>query len=218
MLGMEPKVVLSINTPSNVVLGSTDLFKMSIDLDPFASSSGTRKISSIDFSPVIHTNNSVSTSIKLDEASFNSGPSLLVMVTNVEDVTAEVIGPDVSFITNRDVSDIRSGHESPGLTLWSVSSDTIESVDLAGLTDGPDVTSESARDLLDVLTHINLGLEPFSTLWEFTGNTTSEVEFGVTTLEGSEHISSGTHSDGAEFEVGCFVSVVVREIEPFINT
>jgi hypothetical protein len=174
MLGMEPKVVLSINTPSNVVLGSTDLFKMSIDLDPFASSGGTSKISSVDFSPVIHTNNSVSTSIKLDEASFNSGPSLLVMVTNVEDVTAEVIGPDV--------------------------------------------TSESARDLLDVLTHINLRLEPFSTLWEFTGNTTSEVEFGVTTLEGSEHISSGTHSDGAEFEVGLFVSVVVREIEPFINT
>ena len=38
MLGMEPKVVLSVYTPSNVVLGGTDLLKMSIDLNPFASS------------------------------------------------------------------------------------------------------------------------------------------------------------------------------------
>jgi hypothetical protein len=63
MFGMEPELVLSINTPGHVVLGSRDLLEMSIDLDPFASSDGTREVSRIDLSPVVHTHDSVVTNI-----------------------------------------------------------------------------------------------------------------------------------------------------------
>jgi hypothetical protein len=115
----------------------------------------------------------------LDKVTFNRGPALFFVVTNEVDIAVKVISPDSTLISDRDVSHSRSLHISPRFTFWSICSNTVKSEDFTSSRNGPDVTSETARDLPEILSHVNLGLEPFGTLREFVGDTTSEVDLGI---------------------------------------
>jgi hypothetical protein len=72
--------------------------------------------------------------------------------------------------------------------------------------------------LSDIFTHVDSGLDPLSTNSVLSVNTVSEVENGVTTLKSSEHVTSFTHSDGAELEVSIGVALVVGHISGGIST
>ena len=117
MLGVEPKSVSSIDTPRNVVLRGGDLLHSTVDLSPFVSKDFTRRtsgsVSSEDLSPVVDTNNSVETGVKLHKRTIDLDPLLRVLSSDVVDVTVEVVSPNVTLVTHRNVSHVSSLHVLP---------------------------------------------------------------------------------------------------------
>jgi hypothetical protein len=146
----KPEVTLIIKTPVHMTLRCHDLLEMSLDLSPFSSHWVVlTHISGENLSPVIDTDSSVVTDVNLHKSLSGGDIKHLIAIDSgdLHQSTVSSRGPYMSFVSNGNVGESGILDRGPGSTFWLVSSDSIESVEGSGLTDGPDVTSESARGL-----------------------------------------------------------------------